>query len=211
MLCHDGPFTRCMRREVFSHTEELRLTGSDTTEEGDPAQEETKSSSLRGDKPKYQGRRSNVVVVLGMPGSGVLSVAAQVHARVGAEYEEDSLRVLVLDINDANVEDNIRALSQMARAAGRPAVIAVIDSALKHIPITAVFTRFSENGCDICCCISVLSLPGEADIWQRSGRYYIQDALHDDNYSIFLVQDTIFRSGNVVSDCQKCTSTWSRL
>ncbi|CAE7666599.1 unnamed protein product [Symbiodinium microadriaticum] len=134
------------------------------------AEQESKSSRALDDRPKYQGKRNNIVVVLGMPGSGLLSVAAQVHARVSAEYEKDSLKVLVLDINDANVEDNILHLSQSARSASRPVVIAIIDSALKRIPITAIYTRFSDNGCDICCCITVLSLPGDKNIWKRNGR-----------------------------------------
>jgi hypothetical protein len=109
-----------------------------------------------------------------MSGCGLLSVAAQVHDRIGAEFEaSDAVKVLLLDINESNVEDNIAQLSQTARNAGRPVVVAIIDSALKQIPITSVYAKFGEHGCDVSCCIAVVSLPGDKDIWKRSGRYVI--------------------------------------
>lgn len=152
-------------------SEALRLYNMDRSEEAEEEEAKQESKRTTPSNASYQGKRRNIVVVVGMSGSGLLSVAAQVHDRIGAEFEpNDGAKVLILDINESNVEANIVQLSQAARSADRPVVVAIIDSALKHIPITSVYAKFRENGCDVTCCIGVVSLPGDKDIWRRSGR-----------------------------------------
>lgn len=186
-------------------SEELRLNSK---QEGTyPEDEEQKQETKSHPNAAFSGKRNNFFAVVGMPGSGLLSVAAQVHERVSSEFEPDSLRVLVLDINESNVERNIEQLSKTVRSASRPVVVAIIDSALKQIPVTSVYSKFSEFGCDVACCIAVVCLPGEKSIWNRTVRYLRLYTYIYLSTNVFR-QNELFGCRDLVSREQKCYPRW---
>ena len=111
----------------------------------------------------------NVVVVVGLCGSGVLNTATQVLNRLSVDrgpgismsQKPVSAALALIDISYGDAEEacNCGVMDILSRNDSNNVVVAVVTSAAGRVPITSIISKIEGNGCRIAYLISIIGAP----------------------------------------------------